>query len=100
MLGRAEGDRAHSVLADAELKITPALIPAELARGGQPGLCAGLEVGGTSDEVREVFVDAVKHFAARYARGNGRIRRRKHRDVLIPTIGELSGHHAGELSSF
>ncbi len=85
----AVGDRAHRMLANAEMHVPAALAVSrfEIARAleCQPGLRRRREIRRAADQGRYVVRDRVQHLAAGVARRHSRGIRREVRNVMRPT---------------
>ena len=93
-------DRAHGVLADSEMKISPARIVAfHVARAlkGQACLGRGGEVSRASNQPGIVRRNRVEDLARRVAAGQSLGIRRENREIRIPAVRRLALGHALDL---
>ena len=96
----AVGDRAHRMLANAEMHVPAALrLRFEIARAleGQPGLGRWREIRRAADQSGHVVRDRVQHLAAGIARGHSRGIRREVRNVAGPAVGQPAFEQTIEL---
>src|SRR5262249_32544268 len=91
--------RSHGVFADAEVQVAAAVVPCAKVAGAvdrQPRLAGWGQVGRTTHEPWDVLRQGIQHRAGCFARSLALWVRRKGRQALVPTLGELAALHPEE----
>ena len=87
-------DRAHGVLANAEVEVACAVIVLlEITFAVDQRLGRGIQIGRATHQVRNVLRHRVQHLRVRLARGQSLRIRRERRNIFVPTLRQLAVEH-------